>query len=415
MSTRHHRRIVLFGATDRQDAIAIADILRIETLGGILMLAAAAIAMGWANFFPDAYRAVQHFHIGPLSIQHWAADGFLTLFFFLAGMELKRELTAGSLRRPAQALVPIMAAIGGMIAPAMIYLAINHFGVGGHANGWAIPMATDIAFALTVLAVAGSRLPTSLRAFLLTLAIVDDIGAIALIAILFSSGLQWLWLAGAAAIAATWWGLQRGRIDHWAIYVPLFIAMWWCMLQSGVHATIAGVILGMVTRTSPEESNDPIDRWEHGLRPYSAGLVVPFFALMSAGVTLDPEALRLIFGDPAPIGIMAGLVIGKVIGIFGAAWLTAHLTQASLAPDLKWSEVFSVSLLGGVGFTVALLVAELSFANAPHLLDAAKAAVLFGSLIAALLASLSLQRRTRVRHGRASDRDDEQDALPGEH
>ncbi|MGJ3508081.1 Na+/H+ antiporter NhaA [Enemella sp. A6] len=392
-SRSRRRRIVLFPRPDHQDAIAISDVLRMETFGGIFMLAAAVAGLVWANLHTASYRSVQQIGIGPLDLQHWAADGLLAIFFFVAGMELKRELTAGSLRRPAQAMVPIAAAIGGMIVPALLYLAINLTMPGGRVEGWAIPMATDIAFALTVLALAGPRLPAGLRAFLLTLAIVDDIGAIAVIAVVFTSSLAWLWLGGALACAAAWYVLQRLRIDLWPIYVVLFLITWWCMFSSGVHATITGVLLGLLTRTSADESLDPIDRWEHFWRPISSSIAVPIFALMSAGVVVTGPALQRIVTEPVALGIIAGLLLGKVLGISGAAWLTARLTSATLPEGLRWTDVFAVAMLGGIGFTVALLVAELSFPGEAELLDAAKAAVLLGSLLSALIAALMLHRR----------------------
>lgn len=391
MNQRRRRPLVLFPRPDRQDAIAISDVLRTETFGGIFMLVAAIAGVLWANLHTSSYRAVQHTDVGPMSLQHWATDGLLVIFFFVAGMELKRELVAGSLRRPAQALVPLAAAAGGMITPAAVYLVLNFALPGGRPDGWAVPMATDIAFALTVLALAGSKLPTSLRAFLLTLAIADDIGAILIIAVVFSTNLAWLWLVGAAVGAAVWFGLQRARVNAWYLYVVIFVITWWCLYSSGVHATIAGVVLGLLTRTSASESLDPIDRWETFWRPISSSIVVPFFALMAAGVVLTGPALQRIATEPVAIGIAAGLVLGKVIGIFGFTWLIATFTKASLAPGLRWIDVLSVSLLGGIGFTVALLVAELSFPDDPALLDAAKAAVLIGSVIAAVLASVLLR------------------------
>ncbi|RCK69243.1 Na+/H+ antiporter NhaA [Desertihabitans brevis] len=396
---RTRRRVVLFGATDNQDQIAIADVLRMETVGGVLMLAAAVVAVVWANV-GGSYEAFRHIYLGPLNIQHWAADGLLTIFFFVAGLELKREFVAGSLRKPSAALVPIVAALCGMVVPAGVYLLLNVGLPDGDLRGWAIPMATDIAFALAILGLVGGRLPTSLRAFLLTLAIVDDLGAIAVIAVVFTTDLALAWLLGALACAAVWYLLQRKRLDRWWwLHVPLFVLCWWCMYSSGVHATIAGVLLGLLTRTSPEESHDPVDRWEHFWRPVSAGFVVPFFALMSAGVVVSVQAVSEVFTQAVPLGIMLGLVVGKVVGISGGAWLTARFTRAELAPDIRWGDVVGVSVVAGVGFTVALLVAELAFADAPEVIEHAKTAVLLASVLAALIAVvvLSLRNRSAVR------------------
>jgi NhaA family Na+:H+ antiporter len=244
------RRVVLFGATTDRDTTTVADLLRQETVGGGLMLAAAVLALLWANLAGSSYAGVRDLHVGPLSLAHWASDGLLTIFFFVAGLELKRELTVGSLARPAEALVPVVAAVCGMLVPAGLYLFVNGLAADGQPRGWAIPMATDIAFALAILAVAAPSLPSSLRAFLLTLAIVDDLGAILVIALVFTAEVNLIWLVGTLAVAAVWWALQRGRIRGWYLYLPLAIAAWLCTWQSGVHPTIAGVLLGLLTRSS---------------------------------------------------------------------------------------------------------------------------------------------------------------------
>ena len=390
------RRIVLFEKTTDRDATTIADILRQETVGGALMLAAAVIAMIWANLGEVSYEALRHLQIGPLDAEHWAADGLLTIFFFVAGLELKRELTVGSLSRPAEALVPIVAALCGMLVPALVYLVINFSVEGGQPRGWAIPMATDIAFALAILAVVARSLPSSLRAFLLTLAIVDDLGAILVIALAFSGDLAFSWLAAAAACAAVWWLLQRRQIAGWYLYIPLGLVCWWCMHESGVHATIAGVALGLLTRSDTDPPT-PVEEWEHRWRPISAGIAVPIFALLSAGVAVSAVTLFPLVTAPLALGVIAGLIIGKTVGVLGGAYLTARFTRAELAADLRWSEIFSVALLGGVGFTVALLISDLAFADQPELQDQGKAAVLIGSLLAGLLAAVSLRRRTASR------------------
>ena len=387
----------LFGRTTDREARTVADIFRQETVGGVLMLIAAVAAMLWANLAPGAYAAVQDLHLGPLSLEHWAADGLLTIFFFVAGLELKRELTVGSLSRPAEALVPIVAAACGMLVPAGIYLAINLAAPDGHPRGWAIPMATDIAFALAILAVVAPSLPGSLRAFLLTLAIVDDLGAILVIAVVFTAQIKLVWLAGALACAVVWWLLQRQRVRGWYLYVPLAVICWACVWQSGVHPTLAGVLLGLLTRSSATDPNAPVDAWEHAWRPISAGIAVPIFALMAAGVAVSPSALARLFVEPVGLGVLLGLVVGKAVGVFGGAFLTARFTRASLAPDLRWSEVFAVAVLGGVGFTVALLISDLAFAGRPELQDQGKAAVLVASLLAAALAAVSLRRSARAR------------------
>ncbi len=260
-------------------------------------------------------------------------------------------------------------------------------------------MATDIAFALAILAVVAPKLPSSLRAFLLTLAIVDDLGAILVIALVFTADVALLWLLAAAGCAALWLLMQRRHISGFYLYIPLAVLCWFCAWQSGIHPTIAGVALGLLSRSSATDPHAPVKAWEHKWEPVSAGVAVPIFALLSAGVVLTPQALGGLIREPLALGVIAGLVLGKVLGVFGGAYLTARFTKAELAPDLRWSEVASVAVLAGVGFTVALLIADLAFAGQPELQDQAKAAVMAGSLLAAAIAGISLRRRTVARHG----------------
>ena len=391
-----HPRLVLFGRSHDADTLSVADVLRRETVGGVLMLVAAAAALVWANTSPRTYDAVGHLPLGPLDLTHWTADGLLAIFFFVAGLELKRELTVGTLARPAQALVPVVAALAGMVVPALLCLAVN-LAPGGRPEAWAVPMATDIAFALAILAVVAPGLPPGLRAFLLTLAIVDDLGSILVIATVFTASVSFAWLAGAAAVCVVWWLLQRRHVRGWFLYLPLGLVCWWCFHESGVHATVASVELSNMTRGSETDPRAPLNAWEHRWRPLSAGVAVPLFALFAAGVTLTPSALEALVTTPLGLGIVLGLVLGKTLGVFGGAYLTARFTRAELTPGLRWSEVFSAAVLAGVGFTVALLIADLAFADAPALAEEAKAAVLAGSLLAALLAAVSLRRRTATR------------------
>lgn len=397
------RKIVLFARSADSDVTTVAEILRQETVGGALMLVAATIALVWAAIDFESYEHLRHVELGPMSLEHWSADGALTIFFFVAGLELKRELVEGSLSKPSQALVPIVAAVCGMIVPAGLYLAVNAAAPNGRLVGWAVPMATDIAFALAILAVVGRSLPTSMRAFLLTMAIVDDLGAILVIATVFTANVSVPWLLGAVAVAGLWWLLQHRRVPGWWWWLPLGVLCWWCMYQSGVHPTIAGVLLALLTRASATDPTAPLDRWEHLLRPISAGAAVPLFAFFAAGVPISVAALGASAADPVAIGIVAGLVVGKIAGIFGGSLITARFTRAELSEDLSWREVFVVSVLGGVGFTVALLVAELAFASDPVAQEHAKTAVLVGSIVAAVLAAVALRVRTHrstgERHG----------------
>ncbi|MFB7494583.1 Na+/H+ antiporter NhaA [Streptomyces sp. NPDC056161] len=401
----------------------VADALRTETVGGVLLLAAAIAALIWANIpaLGHSYTSVSHFHLGPaplglnLSVAHWAADGLLAVFFFVAGIELKRELVAGDLRDPKAAVLPVIAALCGMAAPALVYTLTN-LADGGSLRGWAVPTATDIAFALAVLAVIGTSLPSALRAFLLTLAVVDDLFAILIIAVFYTSRLDYAALGGAVAGLVVYWLLLRKGVRGWYVYVPLAVVIWALMYKSGVHATIAGVAMGLMLRCTTHEGEDrsPGERIEHLVRPLSAGLAVPLFALFSAGVSVSARALGDVFSQPETLGVVLGLVVGKTVGIFGGTWLTARFTRASLSDDLAWADVFALASLAGIGFTVSLLIGELAFVGDAVLTDEVKAAVLSGSLIAALGATVLLKiRNAKYRRLCAEEeRDEDSDGIP---
>ncbi|MFD7323632.1 Na+/H+ antiporter NhaA [Streptomyces sp. NPDC059875] len=400
----------------------VADALRAETVGGVLLLVAAVAALVWANTpLNDSYETVQNFHIGPaalgldLSIQHWAADGLLAIFFFVAGIELKRELVAGELRDPKAAALPVIAAICGMAAPALVYALTNIIG-GGSMDGWAVPTATDIAFALAVLAVIGTSLPSALRAFLLTLAVVDDLFAILIIAVFFTNDINFAALGGAFAGLAVFWLLLRKNVRGWYIYVPLALVIWGLMYNSGVHATIAGVAMGLMLRCTRNEGEEhsPGEHIEHLVRPVSAGLAVPLFALFSAGVSVTGKTIADISTNPVTLGVILGLVVGKTIGIFGGTWLAARFTRAELNSDLAWPDVFAVASLAGIGFTVSLLIGELAFEGDAALTEEVKAAVLIGSLTAAVLATILLKLRVRKYEALLADeeRDEDEDGIP---
>ena len=381
----------------------LVEALRAETVGGVLLLAAAVAALVWANVWPHGYERVLDFEVGPssplhlhLSLETWANDGLLTVFFFVAGIELKRELVAGELRDPRAAALPVAAAVCGVALPAIVYTVVNR-AASGHAAGWAIPTATDIAFALGVLAVVGTNLPSSLRAFLLTLAVVDDLIAILIIAIFYSHGTK-LWALGAALLGLVlFYLLQRLRVHGWYLYVPLALVTWALMHESGVHATVAGVAMGLLLRCTldPGERHSPAEEVEHLVRPFSAGFCVPVFALFAAGVAITPSSLGHVFTEAAPLGVVLGLLLGKSLGVFGGSWLTARFTRAELNPELQWSDLFAVSVLSGIGFTVSLLISDLAFADDPELAREAKSAVLVGSLTCALVAAVLLRLRDR--------------------
>ncbi|WP_326721581.1 Na+/H+ antiporter NhaA [Streptomyces sp. NBC_00243] len=400
----------------------VADALRAETVGGVLLLVAAIAALIWANTpVKESYQSVLDFHIGPaalglnLSLQHWAADGLLAVFFFVAGIELKRELVAGDLRDPKAALLPVAAALCGMVVPALVYALTNVLG-GGSLDGWAVPTATDIAFALAVLAVIGTSLPSALRAFLLTLAVVDDLFAILIIAVFFTADLNFAALAGAIVGLGVFWLLLRKGVRGWYVYVPLALVNWGLMYNSGIHATIAGVAMGLMLRCTRHEgeAQSPGEHVEHLVRPLSAGLAVPLFALFSAGVAVSGGVLGDVFQRPETLGVVLGLVVGKAVGIFGGTWLTARFTRASLSDELAWPDVFAVASLAGIGFTVSLLIGELAFDGDPALTDEVKAAVLVGSLIAAVCAGMLLKIRNAKYRAmvEAEDRDDDLDGIP---
>lgn len=396
----------------------LADALRAETVGGLLLLAAAAAALIWANTpVGESYETVRNFRLGPaaiglhLSVQHWAADGLLALFFFVAGIELKRELVAGDLSDRRAAALPVAAAICGMVMPAVVYTAVNA-AWGGSLAGWAVPTATDIAFALAVLAVIGSSLPSALRAFLLTLAVVDDLCAILIIAIFFTDKLNYWALSGALIGLVVFWLLLRREVHGWYVYVPLALVIWGLMHNSGVHATVAGVAMGLMLRCHRREGErqSPGERIEHLARPLSAGLAVPLFALFSAGVMVSGSTLSAVFTRPETLGVILGLVVGKAVGIFGGAWLTARFTRAELNEDLVWPDMFAVAVLGGIGFTVSLLIGSLAFTDDLALAEETKVAVLLGSLVATVLATALLKLRNTVYRRLAEEEELDADA-----
>ncbi|MEU6531790.1 Na+/H+ antiporter NhaA [Streptomyces sp. NPDC046928] len=408
-----------FGRLSLPERNFVADALRTETVGGVLLLVAAIAALLWANIpaLQHSYETVGHYHFGPealglnLSVEHWAADGLLAIFFFVAGIELKRELVAGDLKDPSKAVLPVVAALCGMAAPALVYTLTVVTG-GGSTAGWAVPTATDIAFALAVLAVIGTSLPSALRAFLLTLAVVDDLFAILIIALFFTEQLNFAALGGAVAGLVVFWLLLRKGVRGWYVYVPLAVVIWGLMYNSGIHATIAGVAMGLMLRCTPREGEkeSPGEHIEHLVRPLSAGLAVPLFALFSAGVVVSGGALRDVFTQPETLGVLLGLVVGKTVGIFGGTWLTARFTRASLSDDLAWADLFAVATLAGIGFTVSLLIDELAFAGDAALTDEVKASVLLGSLIAAVLATVLLKIRNAKYRRMCEEEERDEDA-----
>lgn len=401
----------LFGRGSWAEATRVAAILRRETVGGALLLVATAIAMTWANSpLASSYIAFRDLEVGPsalhlhLSLGTWAADGLLAIFFFVVGLELKREFVAGDLRDPRKAALPIFAAVGGMAVPALMYVAVAAGSGPGALRGWAIPTATDIAFALAVLAVVNTHLPTALRTFLLTLAVVDDLLAVTIIAVFYTAALALLPLLASLAAIAAFAVLVQRRIRTWWLLLPLAVIAWALMHASGVHATVAGVLLGFtvpVIRSDaaggPDAGPGLAEHFEHRFRPLSAGVAVPVFAFFAAGVTLGGVAgVESALRDRVALGIIAGLVVGKVVGIFGTTYLVARFTRARLDSDLRWLDVLGVSMLAGVGFTVSLLIGDLAFGAGSDREDHVKIGVLTGSVCASLLAAGVLRLRNRA-------------------
>ncbi len=393
------------------EAVRITEILRKETVGGALLLLGTLVALVWINSpAGDSYTALRDYRLGPeslhldLSLGTWAADGLLAIFFFVVGLELKREFVAGDLRDPARAALPILAALGGVVVPAALYVLVTLDGGARAFNGWAIPTATDIAFALAVLAIISTHLPTGLRTFLLTLAVVDDLVAVTIIAVFYTDDLHLLPLAGALVPLALFALAVQRRIRSWWLLVPLAVITWVLVHESGVHATVAGVLLGFtvpVVRSAaaggPEAGPGLAEHFEHRIRPVSAGIAVPVFAFFAAGVEIGGvTGLTESLTDPIALGIIVGLVLGKPIGILGTAWLVARFTHASLDDELSWLDVLGVSLLSGIGFTVSLLIGDLAFGAGSTADDHVKVGILTGSLAAGVLAAVVVKSRDRA-------------------
>lgn len=380
----------------------IAEALRTETIGGFIMLGATVAALIWANTqWKGAYASLQSLVIGPswlsMDLMHWSSSGLLAVFFYIAGLELREELTHGELQRFQDAALPVVAAMAGVVVPALLFLAVSA-GEPGSLRGWAVPTATDIAFALAVLAVTFPACPAPLRAFLLTLAVVDDLIAITIIALFYTDDLNPLWLLAGVALIALYGLLQARNVRRPWIHVPIALVTWLCVYKSGIHATVAGVALGMLTspRETPDDRPTSAEQADHVLRPLSAGVCVPVFAFTSAGVVLSGSALSSVFSDRVALGVIAGLVIGKFVGVFGGAWLAVQLGLARLGDDLHWREIAGVAMLAGVGFTVSLLIGGLAYPGDAQF-ERVTTAVLIASLIASAAATVVFRIRVRQR------------------
>jgi Na+:H+ antiporter, NhaA family len=371
----------------RRPSSMLRGLLRGEALGGLVLMAAAALALVVANSsLAPAYFGALHAHLGPLSVLHWINDGLMAVFFLLVGLEIKRELLDGQLSTWPRRALPGIGAAGGMAVPALIYAAFN-WGDPATLRGWAIPSATDIAFALGVLALLGPRVPASLKVFLTALAIIDDLGAVAIIAVFYAGDLSALDLGLAAAAVAVLTALNRFGVVRLLPYLLLGAVLWFFVLRSGVHATVAGVALAFTIplHHTPGRSDDmagsPLHRLEHGLHGWVAFGVIPVFGFANAGVSfagLTADAL----GDHLTLGVALGLLVGKLVGVFGSAALTIRLGLADLPMGASWPQLAGVSLLCGIGFTMSLFIGMLAFAGDPALQDAAKIGILGGSLLA---------------------------------
>lgn len=410
----------LFSRGSYAETARISDIMRKESVGGFILLAATVLAVVLANTQASHfYETVRDTEVGisvpgfshlMMNVHHWAADGLLTVFFFLTGLELKKEFVVGDLRSPGKAIVPVAAAFGGAMTPAILYFAINH-GSDTAVHGWAIPAATDIAFAVAVLAGVGTFLPAALRTFLLTLAVVDDLIAIVIIALFYTSSFQaWYLIASIIPIGIYFWVTHKHeRLFHekkwaaWVILLPLGLTTWALFLESGIHATIAGVILGfcvpvrMTSQAKAAGSNGGLSEvLERRLRPLSTGFCVPLFAFFSAGVAIGGwDGLQRAVADPVAIGIIVGLVVGKTVGITGTTWLITRFRGVNLDSDIAWVDIIGLAVTGGIGFTVSMLVAELSFAAGDAHTEDAKIGIMIGSVTAAICGAVILSMRNK--------------------
>lgn len=378
----------------------LAERLRDETTGGVLLIIAAIVAIVWANSpFASSYVSLTTTEFGftnfSLPLNEWAADFLLAVFFFVVGIELKHEFVEGSLSTVRRAIVPFAAAFGGMFVSAVTFLVFN-FGT-ENARAWGIPISTDIAFALAILAIAGKAMPGPLRVFLLTLAVVNDLGAILVIAVFYGHGFELAPFVVAVTLVIVFALLQRAGLRSVAVYLPIALACWYFTYESGIHATVAGVALGLSMRVTEreDENHAPGDHVEHVLRPISSGLCVPLFALMSAGVALEDVRIGEMITNPLTLGVLFGLVVGQPVGVVLGTFIGTRFTQRQLPHGLVWADVVVVGTLAGIGFTVALLVSGVSFGDDPATLTVAKFALVLTSFVAIGSAVTAMKLRSR--------------------
>ncbi|RWG87887.1 Na+/H+ antiporter NhaA [Mesorhizobium sp.] len=380
---------------DERPKSILREFLDGEAAGGIILMAAAALALIVANSpLAGTYFAALHAYLGPLSVSHWINDGLMAVFFLLVGLEIKREMLDGQLSTWPRRVLPGIAAAGGMVFPAFVYVLINRDNQAA-LSGWAIPTATDIAFALGVLSLLGSSVPASLKVFLTALAIIDDLGAVIIIALFYTSGLSLAYLAAAFAAIAVLIVLNRMRVMNLVPYLVIGAVLWVLVLKSGVHATLAGVALALTIplERSPGIGHDlehsPLHRLEHGLHKLVPFIVIPIFGFANAGVPLGGLSFAALV-EPLTLGVAAGLVLGKLVGVFGSSAIAIRLGLADLPVNAGWLHMLGISLLCGIGFTMSLFIGLLAFADDAALQDAVKVGILAGSLVAALLGAAVL-------------------------
>ncbi len=367
-----------------------------DTSGGVLLILVAAAAMLAANSaLAHDYHALFHnewfdksvFKLNTLHL--WINDGLMAIFFFVVGLEVKREIIEGQLATAEQRRLPVLAAIAGMAAPAAVFLAL----CGDNpelVRGWAIPAATDIAFAMGVLGLLGDRVPPTLRLFLLTVAIVDDIGAVLIIALFYTPGIDWAWLCAAVVTVGMLIALNRARVSSKWPFILLAVVLWFCVLNSGIHATIAGVVAALTIPMRGKDDDTMLEHIEHGLAPWSAYLIVPVFGFANAGVELGGLGIEGILA-PLPLAIAAGLFVGKQAGIFSVIWIADKIGFAKRPQGASWSEIWGVTILCGIGFTMSLFIGELAFPGQRLLIDEAKVGILLGSILSAVLGFIVLR------------------------
>jgi NhaA family Na+:H+ antiporter len=365
---------------------ASAGILLILVAAGAMLAANSALAEEYNLLINGKFDWYPHAKLS--SVHYIVNDGLMAIFFFVVGLEVKREVVCGQLADAKSRRLPMVAAVAGMAVPALVFMAVS--GGGEYTNGWAIPAATDIAFAMGVLGILGNRVPASLRLFLLTVAIVDDIGAVLVIALFYTPEVSLMWLGASAAVLALMGYLNHIHVSRFWPYILLGIVLWWCVLNTGVHATIAGVVAALTIPMHRKDGNSMLERLEHGLAPWSAYLVVPVFGFANAGVSFEGMTLQNLL-DPLPVAIAAGLVVGKQLGIFSAIWISEKTGFAARPEHASWQEVWGITILCGIGFTMSLFIGLLAFPGNQFLIDEAKIGILTGSAISAVLGYLVLR------------------------